>query len=60
METKMKSVEYDFMTAANAAARKAHFAALGTVAMWRGRSATIQNRKHVANKAACRKPHRED
>jgi hypothetical protein len=37
-----------------AAARKAHFEAKGTPGMWRGRSATFTDRKHKANKAACR------
>jgi len=45
---------YDYTSASQAAARKAHFAAGGTVGMWRGRAATFQDRKHAANKKACR------
>ena len=50
----MKNTNYNSLTAANGAARKAHFAAGGTVGMWRGRAATFQDKKHVANKKACR------
>ena len=46
--------EFNSMKASQAAARKAHFAAGGTVGMWRGRAATFQDPKHVANKKACR------
>lgn len=50
----MKTPEFDNLKASQAAARKAHFANGGTVGMWRGRSATFQDKKHVANKNACR------
>ena len=56
----MKTTEYNSLTAANAADRAAHFANGGTVGMWRGRAATYQDRKHVANKRACRTNRRED
>ena len=52
----MKVENFNSATVSNAAARKAHFAAGGTVGMWRGRAATFQDRKHVANKKACRGP----
>jgi len=35
-------------------ARAAHFAAGGTLAEWRGRAVTMGDRKHQANKKACR------
>jgi hypothetical protein len=50
----MKTPEFNSAKASMAAARKAHFEAKGTVGMWRGRAATFQDRKHVANKKACR------
>lgn len=48
------NTKFDSMKATQAASRKAHFNAKGTVGMWRGRATTFQNPKHVANKKACR------
>lgn len=48
-----------FMKDSAAAARKAHFANGGTAGMWRGRATTFQDKKHAANKRACRS-NRED
>lgn len=47
-------MKFDSMKASQAAARKAHFANGGTTAMWRGSAATFTDRKHKANKRACR------
>ena len=51
-----KKKKYDSLKAQAAARRKAHFAAGGTPAMWRGRSATLDESSSKArkNKAACR------
>jgi len=35
-------------------ARRAHFATGGTLAEWRGRAVTMGDRKHRADKQACR------
>lgn len=56
----MKATKFNSLTAANAAARKAHFANGGTLGMWRGCAATFQDRKHAANKKACRSNRGED
>lgn len=48
------NTKFDSLKATQAASRKAHFANGGTVAMWRGSAATFQDKKHVANKKACR------
>ena len=39
---------------AQGAARKAHFAQGGTVAQWKGRAATFQDRKKQQSRTACR------
>ena len=36
------------------AARHVHFSQGGTLAEWRGRAVTMGDRKHRANKVACR------
>lgn len=41
-----------------AAARKAHFERGRTPAMWRGPAKTFADRKKVADRLACRRPHR--
>ena len=48
--------KYDPVKAHKAAARKAHYAAGGTPAMWRGRSTHLDEstNKHRKNKKACR------
>ncbi len=53
-----KKKKYDPMKSQAAARRKAHFAAGGTTAMWRGRAATLDevHSKARVNKYACRKP----
>ena len=50
--------KYDAAKVNAAARRKAHFAAYGTTAMWRGRAATLDetHSKARVNKYACRKP----
>jgi hypothetical protein len=50
--------KYDRIKAEAAARRKAHFASGGTLAMWRGRAATLDevHSKARVNKYACRKP----
>lgn len=50
----MKNPEFNSATATRTAARKAHFAAKGTVGMWRGRAAVFQDRRHAQDKKACR------
>tara|TARA_R110000824_G_scaffold350598_6_gene537541 strand:- start:498 stop:689 length:192 start_codon:yes stop_codon:yes gene_type:complete len=54
MSKKIK--KFDAIQANKAAARKAHFAAGGTLAMWRGRAATLDESTSKArkNKLACR------
>jgi len=49
--------KYDPIKAQAAARRKAHFAAGGTTAMWRGRAATLDEASSKArlNKIKCRK-----
>ncbi len=51
-----KNKKYDPIKAQAAARRKAHFAKGGTLAMWRGRAATLDESKSKArkNKMACR------
>ena len=51
-----KKKKYDPLKAQASARRKAHFAAGGTPAMWRGRSACLDESTSKArkNKAACR------
>ena len=46
--------EFDAAKAQKAAARKAHFAAGGTVAMWRGSARTFADRKKANDRRACR------
>jgi len=48
--------KYDPIKAQAASRRKAHFAAGGTTAMWRGRAATLDESSSKArkNKCACR------
>ena len=50
--------KYDPLKAQMAARRKAHFAAGGTTAMWRGRAATLDEAgsKARVDKYKCRKP----
>jgi len=52
----MAKKKYNPMKAQATARRKAHFAAGGTPAMWRGRAATLDEVKSKArvNKYACR------
>jgi hypothetical protein len=54
MSKKIK--KFDALKAHKAAARKAHFAAGGTLAMWRGRAVTLDESTSKArkNKFACR------
>lgn len=54
---KKKKKKYDPINAQAAARRKAHFAAGGTPAMWRGRPATLDEARSKArlNKYACRR-----
>jgi hypothetical protein len=54
MKTKKK--KFDFIKAQAASRRKAHFAAGGSTAMWRGRSACLDESSSKArkNKRACR------
>lgn len=56
MEIQMAKKKYNPMKAQASARRKAHFAAGGTPAMWRGRAATLDEVKSKArvNKFACR------
>ena len=49
-----KTKQFDAAKAARAAARKAHFDAGGTTAMWRGRAATFTDRKKRNARRACR------
>lgn len=51
-----KKKKYNSLKVQAAARRKAHFAAGGTTAMWRGRAVTLDESKSKArkNKAACR------
>ena len=56
MARKQNRKEWDEAKATKSAARKAHFAAGGTLAMWRGRPARFTDRKKAARKAACRRP----
>ncbi len=51
-----KKKKYDPIKAQAAARRKAHFAKGGTLAMWRGRAACLDESTSKArkNKAACR------
>ncbi len=51
-----KKKKFDPVQAQKAAARRAHFAAGGTLAMWRGRSSRLDESKSKArqNKKACR------
>ena len=53
-----KRKKYDPVKAQAASRRKAHFAAGGTTAMWRGRAATLDEvySKARVNKFKCRKP----
>jgi len=51
---KKNKKQFDLMKADKAAKRKAHFAAGGTLAMWRGAAHTFADRKKKANKRACR------
>jgi hypothetical protein len=59
---KKKTKRWDSVKAAAAAKRKAHFAAGGTTAMWRGRAACLDESTSKArkNKLACRKYKRGD
>ena len=54
---KKNKKKFDRIKAESAARRKAHFAAGGTLAMWRGRAATLDETHSKArqNKLACRK-----
>ena len=52
-----KKKKFNAAKAARAAMRKAHFAAGGTTAMWRGRAATFTDRKKQKNKNVCRGNH---
>ena len=52
-----KKKKFNAAKAARASMRKAHFAAGGTTAMWRGRAATFTDRKKKANRRACRGNH---
>ena len=51
-----KKKKYNPLKVLAASRRKAHFAAGGTLAMWRGRAATLDESSSKArkNKAACR------
>jgi len=49
-----KIKKFDAAKAAKSAARKAHFAAGGTTAMWRGRASTFTDRKKKQSRRACR------
>ena len=51
---KKNKKKFDPIKAAKAAQRRAHFAAGGTLAMWRGAAHTFADRKKKANKRACR------
>ena len=53
---KSRKNNFDRIKAEQAARRKAHFAAGGTPAMWRGRAATLDVAKSKANqnRLACR------
>lgn len=46
--------KFDPIKASKAAQRRAHFAAGGTLAMWRGAAHTFADRKKSASKKACR------
>jgi hypothetical protein len=46
--------KFNTAKAESAAKRKAHFAAGGTVAMWRGRATTFTDRKKQKSRRACR------
>ena len=50
----MKTSTKENLATSCGAARKAHFAAGGTVAQWQGAARTFADRKHAANKTACR------
>ena len=54
--------KWDPVKAQAAARRKAHFAAGGTTATWRGRAATLDEARSKArvNKYKCRKPVRPE
>jgi hypothetical protein len=56
MELQVAKKKYNPMKAQASARRKAHFAAGGTPAMWRGRAATLDEAKSKArvNKYICR------
>ncbi len=54
MAKRKKKKSWDPRKATKAAARKAHFEAGGTLAMWRGAAHTFTDRKKAANKNACR------
>ena len=56
MMKKSRKNKYDRIKAGQGARRKAHFAAGGTPAMWRGRAATLDESSSKArkNKQACR------
>ena len=45
MGRKTKKKKWDSLKANSGARRRAHFDAGGTIAMWRGRAATFQDRK---------------
>lgn len=51
---KKKIKKFDAAKAAKSAARKAHFEAGGTTAMWRGRASTFTDRKKKQSRRACR------
>lgn len=53
MSKKSKS-KWDEEKAWKSAARRAHFANGGTLAMWRGRSSTFSDRKKERSRRACR------
>ena len=51
-----KKKTFNSAKAASASRRKAHFAAGGTVAMWRGSARTFADRKKETRRRACRGP----
>ncbi len=59
---KKKTKKWDSIKAQKSAQRRAHFAAGGTPAMWRGRPARLDESSSKArkNKLACRKYRRGD
>lgn len=54
MASKRKFGSQDAAAMTRGAARRAHFAAGGTVAAWQGRNSRVQDGRKVASRIACR------